>query len=202
VLKPIIFVLGLSGVGKTDTAEGLSKIGSLLHIDIDRRGGGFAKAGFPSEWDRDIARVDFDCLTTGIRARLNDRHQGAVLSFPTTYRFTREQLGVTSTHRVGIIVLWGAMEHCYDVRRKRQQEDKGTTPGRSDYPRKNGPTFDVYKAEEYDEFRVEAFQPDGSRPPRETVLRHILTRLASQRIVLIARWNCATHQNHDDPSHK
>ena len=98
-LKPIIFILGLSGVGKTCTAKAISKDYSLLYIDIDRRRGGFARAGFPPEWDEDVARVDFAILAASVRGCLGDQHQGAVLSFPTTYRFRREQLRVASTPR-------------------------------------------------------------------------------------------------------
>lgn len=196
-MKPIIFVLGLSGVGKTDMAKALSKDYSLLHIDIDRKSGGFAKAGFPPEWDEDVARVDFALLTTGVRGCLADQHQGAVLSFPTTYRFDRGQLGVASTHGVGVIVLWGTLECCWDVRRKRQEKKKGATPDHADYLRKNRPTFEMYESAEYDEFKAEAFQPDGSRPSRETLLTRVLARLSNQGIDLTASSACGTRQRYD-----
>jgi len=185
-LKPIIFVLGISGVGKTDTAKALSKNYSLLHIDIDRKGGGFAKAGFPPKWDEDVARVDFALLAAGVRGCIDDQHQGAVLSFPTKYRFRRQQLSVASTHGVGVIVLWGALERCWDVRRERQEKNKGTMPDHDDYLQKNRPTFEMYNGAEYNEFKVEAFQPDGSRPSREILLALVLARLANQGIELAA----------------
>jgi hypothetical protein len=86
---------------------------------------------------------------------------------PTTYRFRREQLGVASTYGVGVVVLWGALERCWDVRRERQKKNKRTTPEYADYLRKNRPMFEMYESTEYDEFKVEAFQPDGSRPSHE-----------------------------------
>lgn len=197
MLKPIIFVLGLSGVGKTDMAKALSKDYSLLHIDIDRKSGGFAKAGFPPKWDEDVARVDFASLTAGVRDSLGDQHQGAVLSFPTTYRFNREQLGVASSHGVGVIMLWGAMECCWYVRRERQKKSKGMTPDHANYLQKNKPTFEMYNSSEYDEFKAEAFQPDGSRPSRETLMTCVLTRLANQGIDLTASSACGTRQRYD-----
>jgi len=196
-LKPIILVLGLSGVGKTVTAKALSKDYSLLYIDIDRKGRGFAKAGFPGEWDEDVARVDFALLTAGVRDRLRDQYQGAIFSFPTTYRFSREQLDIASTHGVGVVVLWGVLDRCWDVRRERQEKNKGTTPDHADYLRKNSPTFEMYEGAEYDEFKVEAFRPDGSRPSRETLLRLVLARLANQGIDLAASWACCTRQRYD-----
>jgi hypothetical protein len=197
-LKPIIFVLGISGVGKTDTAKALSKDYSLLHIDIDRKGGGFAKAGFPPEWDEDIARVDFALLAAGVRACLGDHHQGAVLSFPTTYRFSRKQLSVASTHGIGVVVLWGALERCWEVRRERQEKSKGTTPDHTDYLQKNRPTFEMYESAEYGEFKTEAFQQNRSRPSRGTLLILVLARLANQGIDLTASWACGTRQRYDD----
>lgn len=198
MLKPIIFILGLSAVGKSETAKALSKDYSLLHIDIDRKSGGFATAGFPPEWDKNVAKVDFGLLDVGVRRRLGDQHQGAVLSFPTTYLFRREQLSVASTHGIGVIVLWGTLERCWDVRRKRQEKNKGTTPNHAAYLRKNKPTFEMYKGAEYDQFRVEAFQSDGSRPSRNSLLTLVLERLADQAIDLTANWACGTLQRYDE----
>jgi len=196
-LKPIIFILGLSGVGKTHTAKAISKDYSLKHIDIDRKGGGFTRGRFPAEWDEDIERVDFTILSAIVRGGLGDWHQGAVLSFPTTYRFNREQLRDVSRHGVGVVVLWGPLEHCWDVRRKRQEKNKGTTPKSTDYLRKNRPTFEMYEGAEYDEFKVEAFQSDGSRPSRDILLTLVLNRLAEQGVELSASWTCNTGQRYD-----
>lgn len=197
-MKPIIFVFGLSGVGKTHTAKAISRDYSLLHIDIDRSGGGFAKAGFPSGWDKDVTRIDLAVLAAGVRDCLGDLHQGAVLSFPTTYRFSREQLRAASYHGVGVILLWGALEYCWDVRRKRQQKNKGTTPKYADYLRKNRPTFEMYQDAEYDEFKAEAFEPNGARPSWDVLLARVLERLAKQGIELTASWACVARQSCDD----
>ncbi len=186
-MKPIIFVFGLSGVGKTYTAKKLSENYSLLHIDIDRKNGGFAKAGFPSEWDKDISQVDFALLTTRVRVCIGDQHQGAVLSFPTTYRFKGEQLCFASTLGVGVILLWGTLEQCFQVRRERQKKNKGTTPEEADYLRKNRPTFEMYEGTEYDKFKVAAFQSDGSRPLCNPFLELVMQQLANQGIKFRAK---------------
>jgi phosphoribulokinase len=57
-LKPIIFVLGLSGVGKTTTSDEMGKMHALLHIDMDHDNP-FERIGLPNEWDMDIRKVDF-----------------------------------------------------------------------------------------------------------------------------------------------
>lgn len=184
-MKPVIFVLGLSGAGKTHTSKVLGEEYLLLHIDIDRTGGGFARAGFPGEWDEDVSRVDFLILAAGVRMQVTDEYQGAILSFPTTYVFSREQLDVASRHGVSTVVLWGTLEHCMEARRERE-EKRGKTFYPNRYLRKNTPTFDTYRSAEYDEFKVAAFQLDGYRPSRETLLSLVLERLANQGIELTA----------------
>ena len=145
-MKPIIFVLGLSGAGKDEASKMLEERCSLLRKDMDRKGGrGFRLAGFPAEWDRDISLVDFAFLAAGVCGWLGDQHQGAVLSFPTTYRFSREQLGIARTNGVGVVLLWGPLKRCWVVRRERQEKNKGTTPDHADYLRKNRPTFEMYE---------------------------------------------------------
>jgi hypothetical protein len=81
-LKPIIFMLGLSGVGKDYACCVLKEDCSLLHKDMDRKRA-FERAGLSPEWDKNILLVDFGVLATHIRNGLASDHQGAVLSFPT-----------------------------------------------------------------------------------------------------------------------
>jgi hypothetical protein len=158
---------------------------SLLLIDLDRKGGGFSRAGFPREWDEDVTQIDFEILVAGVRDDLADEHQGAILSFPTTYRLSPEQLDVASRLGISTIVLWGTFDRCMEARRKRE-EGRGKTfhPGR--YRRKNEETFADYASPDYDEFRVEAFLHDGSRPSYEALLKVVAARLADQRIELTA----------------
>ena len=178
-MKPIIFVLGLSGVGKDYACCVLRNDCSLVHKDMDRKRA-FERAGFSPEWDKNVLLVDFGVLATGIRCGLTDDHQGAVLSFPTTYRFNREQLNVASHEGVGAILLWGPLELCWKVRCKRQFARRGTTPNYNDYLGKNLPTFQMYKCSDYDVFRVANFEVDESRPSRDTLLARMLDSLANQ----------------------
>ena len=182
-MKPIIFIIGLSGVGKTCTANVLSMEYSLRNIDIDCKDG-FARAGFPPEWDHDFNNVDFSILTNTTHGLLDDFHQGAVLSFPTTCRFNKEQLSVALANGIGTIILWGELEQCWNVRCKRQKMNKGTVPPKSHYLRKNEPTFKMYQSPEYDELKVNAFLPNGFRSSKD-ILKLVLIRLSAQGIDLI-----------------
>jgi hypothetical protein len=178
-LKPIIFVLGLSGVGKDYACRVLKEDCSFLHRDLDRNRA-FERAGLPPGWDMNISLVDFCVLAAGIRCGLGDDHQGAVLSFPTTYRFDREQLNVGSHEGVGAVLLWGPLELCWKVRCKRQYARRGTAPNYDDYLNKNLPTFQMYKCSDYDVFRVANFEVDESRPSRDALLARMLDSLANQ----------------------
>ena len=183
-MKPIIFVLGLSGVGKTYTARLISETCSLKHFDMDRGPQGFDKYRLPPEWYSHGEQVDFERLTSRFRKLLENQDEGAVASFPTLCRFGHEQLRDASTqYGVGVVLLWGKLKHCWNVRRKRQKENKGTTPSYTDYRKKNKPTFEMYKGEEYNEFRVENLQRDGFRPP-DILLERMSERLANQGIDL------------------
>jgi hypothetical protein len=178
-LKPIIFILGLSGVGKTYASRVLKKDCSLLHKDMDHSNA-FKNADLPSEWDKNILLVDFGVLTAGIRYGLLDDYQGAVLSFPTTWRFNLEQLNDASHEGVGTVLLWGPLELCWKVRCKRQYARWETTPNYDDYLSKNLPTFQMYKCSDYDVFRVANFEENGVRPSHDALLARMLDSLANQ----------------------
>jgi hypothetical protein len=178
-LKPIIFILGLSGVGKDYACCVLKEDCSLLHKDMDRKRA-FERAGLPPEWEKNSLMVDFGVLTTRIRSGLADDHQGAVLSFPTTYRFDREQLNVASNEGVGVVLLWGPLELCWKARCKRQFARRGTTPNYANYLSKNLPTFEMYKCSDYDIFRVTNIGVEETQPSRDDLLTRILDSLAKQ----------------------
>jgi hypothetical protein len=183
-LKPIIFVLGLSGAGKDYACCVLKEDCSLLHKDMDHKDA-FELAGLPPEWDKNILLVDFAVLAANIRCGLEDDHQGAVLSFPTTYRFDREQLTVASHEGVVAVLLWGPLELCWKVRYNRQHiEHKKKEPNYNDYLSKNLPTFQMYKCSEYDVFRVANFEVDKSRPSRDALLARMLDSLANQEATM------------------
>lgn len=179
-MEPIIFVLGPSGVGKSYVSKALEEDYSFLHFDIDRTCG-FNSNGLPAEWDEDISQIDFTNLATLVRSRLAiEQRPAAVLSFPTVHVFSPQQLEDASHVGISTVVLWGTEERCLEVRRERQTKRIGRF-NQSDlkrYRQKNRRTFETYANTAYTDFRVEAFQSDGSRWPRE----HILAIIAKEII--------------------
>jgi hypothetical protein len=178
-VKPIIFVLGPSGVGKSYLSKKLKEKNVVyVHIDTDRSDRTFAANGFPSEWDDDFHKVEPATLAGDLRNRLSDKHSGAVVSFPTVHVFTPEKLVEAAQLGVTPVVLWGKQGDCVRAAELRINK-KGMMFDLARYERLNKPTFEAYGRPEYDAFRVEAFrEEDGSRYLDEEWLARIVERTA------------------------
>jgi hypothetical protein len=176
-VKPVIFLLGPSGVGKTFVSTGLEEDYSFRHFVIHEKS--FKANGFPAEWDKDPGQIDVANLATTVRSRLAVEQHDAILSIPTTQVFTCQQLEAASRAGVSPVVLWGTEERCLEARRVLQTARIGWFD-EHDYRRKNRRTFETYARSEYDDFRVAAFRSDGSRWPRERILAPIMERTAGR----------------------
>ena len=175
-MKPVIFLLGPSGVGKTFVSTGLREDFSFRHFVIHEKS--FEASCFPAEWDKDPGQIDFTILASIARSRLAVEQRGAVLSIPTEMVFSRQQLEAATRAGVTPVVLWGPKERCFELRRVRQTKNHGSF-GKSQvkrYWQHNTRTFETYARAEYADVRVEAFQPDRSFWPREYILKLVLAR--------------------------
>ncbi len=180
-VRSIIFVLGPSGVGKSHLSKKLKERDFLyVHIDTDRSDRTFAANGFPSEWDDDFDKVDLAHLVGVLRDRLNDKHAGVVVSFPTVHVFTPEKLVGAVQLGVTPVVLWGKQEDCVRAAEKRI-EKKGMTFNLARYEQLNEPAFRAYGRPEYDAFKVGAFRDDGTRHPDQEWLARIMERTVGQQ---------------------
>ena len=173
-MKPIIFLLGPSGSGKSYLSKLLEKDKFLyVHIDTDSGRRTFVANGFPSEWDDDFHKVNLAHLVGELRDRLDNEDEGVVVSLPTVHVFTPEKLVEAAQLGVTPVVLWGKQEDCIRAAEKRIHK-KGRPFNLHRYKRLNGPTFRAYGSPEYGAFRVEAFREDGSRYPDEEWLARIM----------------------------
>lgn len=180
-MKPFIFLLGPSAIGKSYLSEMLAKNKFLyVHIDTDSRKRTFAANGFPSEWDDDFHKVNLAHLVSELRDRLDNEHAGAVVSFPTVFVLTPERLIEAVQLGVTPVVLWGRKEDCIRAAEKRI-EKKSRKFNLPRYELLNGPTFRAYGRPEYDAFRLESFQKDGSRYPNEKWLIRIMERTGGKQ---------------------
>lgn len=181
--RPIIFIIGPSGVGKSCVSKGIEETYSFLHIDIDQNHG-FETNGLPAEWDKDISIIDFALLAADVCDRLTVKQRdGAVLSFPTIHVFSSQQLETASLVGISTVVLWGTEEHCIESRKARSRINRVrfNVKDQERYRRKNSRSFETYARSEYANFRIEAFRPDGSRWSLEHVLALIMERTAANK---------------------
>ena len=150
-----------------------------VHIERGDTEKSFKANGFSSKWDDDFQRVDFALFLTGIRKRLADGHDGAVVSFPTVYRLSAQKLAEVSKLGLTPVVLWGTQEHCLQARKERRMSKglgSNSDDGLARYKKLNTPTFKAYGGPEYDNFREEVFQKDGAHRPDEELLARIMER--------------------------
>lgn len=175
-VKPVILIFGPSGVGKSFLSSLLLKQKFLcVYIDTDSSRRTFAANGFSSDWDNDFHNVNFGHLVRELRKRLENGHTGAVVSFPTLYLFTAENLVEAAQLGATPVVLWGKQVDC-KLAAERRINKKGGSFNLARYERLNAPTFQAYHRPEYSAFRVEAFREDGSRFRDETLLKQIVDR--------------------------
>lgn len=180
-LKPIIFIFGSSGVGKSCLSELIEKQKFLfMHIDTGDKEKTFASNGFPSEWDNDFSKIEFDVFVDGLRKCLGSEHAGIIVSFPTAYRFTRDNLDVAMHLGVIPVLLWGSEENCKRAAETRINK-KGGSFNLPRYDKNNKPTFQLYSRSEYDIFRLEAFRMDGSRFSNEELNEQIANHIRKFR---------------------
>ena len=173
-MKPIIFIFGPSGVGKSYLSNLMERQNySFIHIDTDDAKKTFASYGYPSEWDKDFSKVDFDVFVGNlIKEAKGTGYNGLIVSFPTTHIFTQEKIIFLKQLGVIPILLWGDEKKCKLAVEKRREEKKIPLDWNR-YDEKNLPTFALYSCHEYDIFRFEAFKLDGSRFSDEELKKQI-----------------------------
>ena len=179
--KPILFIFGPSGVGKSYLSQVLEEKCRFLYrqFDTDREERKFESYGFSKEWDTDFQNIVVADLVAYLKGQIEDEHAGVVASFATTYIFTPEMLGEARKIGVTPILLWGTRKHCMESAEKRLQkkgrsfDEKRVTR----YQLQNKPTFLKYCGQEYNTFRIDAFRHDGSRPSTEEWIEKIMCHL-------------------------
>lgn len=167
-MNPILFVLGPSGVGKSEISRAFQERYSFLHIDIDQDRNskhGFELNDFPARWDTDVSLIDFTYLAKEIQHRVTQESSaGSVFSVPTTHVFSSEHLTMASRAGVSTVILWGTEQQCIEARRARSKKNRKRFNEKDvdRYMRKNRRTLETYSRSEYDQYRVMVFRPDGT----------------------------------------
>ena len=165
----MVAILGPSGVGKSCVCHGLVKDHSFLHIELDDNHP-WESNGFPGAWDQDITKVDFPLVAATVQSRIVEGQRvAAVLSFATIHLFSSQQVADMAVVGIAPIILWGTLDQCIAARavRARKHRVRFNEQDREKYERKNRLAFEMFAAEAYAPYRLEAFQPDGTRWPAD-----------------------------------
>jgi adenylate kinase family enzyme len=162
----LVFLIGYSGVGKTELAKLMVRDMGFRHFDADRGDyqNGIDVEGLRFEWDRFYGdQNDAVALARTLNERINSSgHCGAVMSFPSTATFDRSKVDIAAQSGIQTILLDGRAEWCWrafvDRRRRR-----GETVQRRRWDQNNEPAIALYSTSTFDDLRLPAFRSDGSR---------------------------------------
>jgi hypothetical protein len=176
VLAPVIFVVGPSGAGKSTVSKWVETDLQFLHLEIDRNQG-LKAYGMREEYHQFSSKLNVAPLSACLRMRIAAaKRSGAVLSFPSTRILTPEQIDIANGADICTIILWGDEKFCREARRERERE-RGRTFDENRYEIANRKSFDTYGRSEYKDQRIVAFQPAGSRWPRDYMTKIIRKRI-------------------------
>lgn len=168
----MIFVVSPSGAGKSTLSEWIAADLQFLHIDIDQPKH-FTSNHLWEEWKHFYSKSDPSSLVKVVHNHIIDSNRsGAVLSFPSNIIITHNRVKVARSVGILTVLLWGTKELCKEARRAREFI-QGQTFNEKRYDISNKAAFDTYGSHDYDNVRVEAFRPDGSRWAREEIVRSI-----------------------------
>jgi shikimate kinase len=172
----IIFLLGLSGSGKTTISDRLVEELNLIHINLDGRDR-LRHYDLRRAWARyfgEHQEHDPTPLISALHKHMATHEKsGAVVSFPSNVILSREKIDVAKAASICTVVLWGTWKLCEQAARSR---DPKMNPER--YAKSNREAFETYSRPEYADVRVEAFGPDDSRLDPACIITDIQQRLA------------------------
>jgi len=171
---PVVILVGISGVGKSELARQLELDHRWLHINVDE-GGGFEKVGLARGWGSLEEQRDGAPLAHAVIDRARSLGKvGAVLSLPSDCMMHVERVRAADAGGLKTIVLWGDWELCKTARRARDQK-AGDPPVEDErYERINKPAYDTYGSDDFLHLRVDAFGPDDERVAVALTARAVL----------------------------
>jgi len=123
--KPILFLLGPSGAGKTQLARWAVEDLRFLHIEIDRwpEGDGIDIVGLREEWTIYLEEQQAGHLATAIRDKIERaQSDGAILSFPGTLVLSTDHLEAAEKCGIRSIILYGTEAECLGAFVEREKQ--------------------------------------------------------------------------------
>lgn len=174
----VVFLVGLSGAGKSCLAKWMVEDLRFKHFDIDppEGGDGIDTYGLREEWDGFLKGKNAEPFVTLVRQKAADAGAaGALLSFPSTSPFHRWMIDVAAEQGVKTLALYGDPELCMKAFQQRTGESAAK------WSDNNREVIPLYGSDAYADVRLEAFKPDGSRWSREEMVGKVRNGLVCDR---------------------
>jgi hypothetical protein len=174
---PILFVLGPSGVGKSQLGTWIAEDLKYLHLEIDYYpdGDGIGIAGLRSVWDDYYARRQVRDFAAAVQRKIVNR-EGAVLTFPRNLVLSQEHIVEGQAFGITTVILSGPKADSLDAFLKREQQlDRGLD--KAHWERYNEDTYPLFGIPELAPYRENAFISHARRG-RESLVEAVRRHLA------------------------
>ena len=174
---PILFVLGLSGVGKSSLGRYVSEDLNFLHIeqDIPSRDG-IEALGLGVEMKKYFHNYDPSSLILSLHHLASSKNKiGTIITFDSFVALTSRQLEATRQFGIVVILLDGSDDDCMRSFISREKELK-TRRGQKrwlDYNLKSSAKFHNHL---YDEYRVAAFK-NHKHTSRKSLVENVKSKI-------------------------
>jgi len=163
--KPIVFILGPSGSGKSMLATWAAEDLQFLHIEIDRYpDDGIDLAGLRKEWDafRNSDGQSTD-LASVICKRVEDAEkEGVILSFPSNLVLLPSMMDAAESQGVRFLILLGTEIECLDAFLRRERQT-GRGLDANHWFKNNASEYAQISCPKYSKYRLMVFAQSGHR---------------------------------------
>jgi shikimate kinase len=176
--EPILFILGPSGVGKTDLGNYLQKELNLLHLDFDvmERGDVIKELDLRDQWNELFNECKPQRFVDEIRKRCREQScQGASISFVGNCVFLKEFLKRHILLGIRCVILYGSAADCIKWFLHREKKTGRGLPIEH-WLVHNPDSYIKFSLPVFDEYRLNVFDQNGRRPNSE-ILAEIESRL-------------------------
>ena len=154
---PIVFILGLSGVGKSKLGE-YSEDSDFLYIEQDStEGNGIDIWGLRNDWDNYLNDHSASSLAKTIREKTELKvKKGAVLTFSSVVTLSIKDIECAKQSGINTILLYGTDDDCLNSYLKREQES-GRGYGKNRWLKYNTDSSAKFSSNDYEPFREQVF---------------------------------------------
>jgi hypothetical protein len=175
---PVVFIVGLSGAGKTWLGRCLEKTCGYFHVDADRSDGenGIDVFGLRHEWNNFLHRRRPGSLAAELRSRATaGGYAGTVLTLPSVLVFDEEQLRMLADIHIAVILAHAEPAHALRAFLKREQGN-GRGLEESHWHRNNKRAAIAYANVHYDPLRLPMFNRRGRRRSERDLVADVMAR--------------------------